>query len=371
MQSGLETRARAVRRLERCTEGLDGSTPGQRLVLASVASVRSRASETAREAAAHLEEVVIDERFVSDQQAGVIGLGLSFDLSLGLIAADALDSVDAYLERMLMGARAQAAILSVAFLTGRRGLLALRRGAVAAAEADGRTSLELLAAHGISLGLPFTLALLVEALVEVGELDAAERELRDGGFDGAIPSGPTSIYLLEARGLLRLAQGKARDGLDDLVEFGRREELWALVNPLGSRWRSHDGARAGRDRRSRRGAAYGSRRSRSRASMGHGQERRRRLARGGPDRRRRGSGGRSTRGRRGAGTLTGTARVRPRRLPTLARRCAAPTVERTLVPRWSRRWTSPRGSVLAHLPTVLAPSCARPGAGRVDRRAAG
>jgi DNA-binding CsgD family transcriptional regulator len=43
---------------------------------------------------------------------------------------------------------------------------------------------------------------------------------------------------LEARGLLRIAQGRPQEGLDDLVEFGRRDELWGAANPLASRWRS-------------------------------------------------------------------------------------------------------------------------------------
>jgi DNA-binding CsgD family transcriptional regulator len=239
LQASLETRARAARRLERYAAGLDGSTPGERLILASLASTRARSSETAHEAAAQLEGVLADGRFVGDQQAGLVGLGLSFDLSIGLIEADALDVADAYLAQMLEGARAQAAILSVAYLTARRGLVALRRGVVAPAEADGRTALELLTLHLISLGVPFALGVLVEALVEGGESASAERELHDRGFDGEIPPGPTSGYLLEARGLLHLAQGRTREGLVDLVEVGRRDELWALANPLASRWRAH------------------------------------------------------------------------------------------------------------------------------------
>ena len=47
-----------------------------------------------------------------------------------------------------------------------------------------------------------------------------------------------SNFLLEARSLLRLAQGRTREGLDDLLEFGRRDELWGAANPLASRWRS-------------------------------------------------------------------------------------------------------------------------------------
>jgi DNA-binding CsgD family transcriptional regulator len=239
LQASLETRARAARRLARYVAGIDGSTPGERLVLASLASTRARASETALEAAGELEAVLSDGRFAGDQQAGLVGLGLSFDLSIGLIEAEALDVADAYLAQMLDSARAQAAILSVAYLTARRGLVALRRGDVAPAEADARIALELLMLHQISLGVPFALGLLVEALVEGGDPDSAETELHNRGFDAGLPPGPTTSYLLRARGLLHLAQGRTREGLADLLEFGRRDELWALASPLASRWRSH------------------------------------------------------------------------------------------------------------------------------------
>jgi DNA-binding CsgD family transcriptional regulator len=78
--------------------------------------------------------------------------------------------------------------------------------------------------------------------------------------------------LLQARGDLRLAQGRATEAVDDLVEFGRRDELWGGASPLASRWRSRaalalaaagDTERAGRmalddlDRARRWGAASG------------------------------------------------------------------------------------------------------------------
>ncbi len=311
LQAGLETRARAARRLERHAAGLDGSTPGQRLVLASLASTRARASDTAEEAAAHLEGALADGRFVGDQQAGIVGLGLSFDLSLGLIAAGALDAADTYVEQVLESARAQAAIVSVAYLTGRRGLIALRRGAVAAAEADGRTALELLTLHNVSLGVPFALGLVVEALVEGGEPDAAERELRDRGFDADVPPGPTSNHLLEARARLRLAQGRMGEGIDDLIEFGRRDELWTIANPLASRLALARSTGARRDRRARAGAADGARRPRAGAPLGRGQRHRRRPAGGGPDGPRRRPAGPPRGGSRRAGRLAGTARARP------------------------------------------------------------
>ena len=68
--------------------------------------------------------------------------------------------------------------------------------------------------------------------------DAAEA-LRTSGLDTEIPPGLANNTLFEARGLLRLAQGNARAGLDDLLEFDRRDQLWGAANPLASRWRSH------------------------------------------------------------------------------------------------------------------------------------
>jgi ATP/maltotriose-dependent transcriptional regulator MalT len=110
-------------------------------------------------------------------------------------------------------------------------------GDIGTAEADARTALELLTAHRL-LGIRFALGLLIQALVEEGEPAAAERALRESGLGDEIPPSRASNYLLEARGLLRVAQGRADEGLDDLLEFGRRDERWGSANPLASRWRS-------------------------------------------------------------------------------------------------------------------------------------
>jgi DNA-binding CsgD family transcriptional regulator len=48
----------------------------------------------------------------------------------------------------------------------------------------------------------------------------------------------TTNFLLAARALLHLAQNRTREGYEDLVEYGRRDELWGGANPLASRWRS-------------------------------------------------------------------------------------------------------------------------------------
>jgi DNA-binding CsgD family transcriptional regulator len=232
-QATVETRAPAMRRLERHGE-LEGSTPGERIVLASLACERARRSESAAEAAAHLEGALAEGQLLAEQDVDVGGP--FYDIVMGLLAADALGVAERALERALADAKARGSIPAVAYLTGRRGWVHLRRGAVAQAEADGRTAVELLTTHGIPLGLPFAVGLLVEALVECGEADAAGEELSRIG-DEILP-GPTNNFFFEARALVHLAQGRTRQGLDDLLEFGRRDELWGVANPLASRWRS-------------------------------------------------------------------------------------------------------------------------------------
>jgi DNA-binding CsgD family transcriptional regulator len=233
-EGSLETRAAAAIRLERYGD-LDGVTPGERLVLAVRAFQRARASESA-EALAHLERGLADGRLLGEKDLDVAGP--FYLLMVGLLATDALDLADACLEQALADARARASIPAIAFVVEFRGWVSLRRGDVAQAEEDARMALELLAAHDIHLGTAFALGLLIEALIETGEVEAAEQALRDSGPGEEIPPGLAYNDLLEARGLARLSQGRTQEGLDDLVEFGRRDELWGGANPLASRWRS-------------------------------------------------------------------------------------------------------------------------------------
>ena len=234
-QGSLETRAPVAARLERYAD-LQGDTPAERLVLASLAFERSRASETAAEASMLIENALAGDRLLGEQETDVSGT--LYLLVLGLMSTDSLEHASSHLDAMLAEARARASIPAEAFVVVHSGWVALLRGSVAHAEADVRTGLELLTQHDIRLGTRFALAGLIEALIERDELDEAERALDRGGYGHAIPAGMASNALLEARGLLRLAQGRAADAVADLTEFGRNDELFGAANPLASRWRS-------------------------------------------------------------------------------------------------------------------------------------
>jgi DNA-binding CsgD family transcriptional regulator len=234
-EANRDARAPAARRLERFAE-LEGATPGERLVLASLAFERARKSQTEREAVAHIERALAGGRLLDEQ--GIDVAPPVYVLLVGLLATEALEVAGECLEHMLADARAEASIPALAFATEFRGWVSLRRGRLADAEEDARTALELLTTMDVQLGRAFALALLIEVLIEQGEVEEAERALRTGGLGDDIPPGLATNDLLEARGLLRLAQGKSREGLEDLIEFGRRDELWGGANPLASRWRS-------------------------------------------------------------------------------------------------------------------------------------
>jgi ATP/maltotriose-dependent transcriptional regulator MalT len=173
---------------------------------------------------------------VGEQEVDVAGP--LYLLLVGLLATDALDVADACLEQALADACARASIPAQAFVIEFRGWVSLRRGDVARAQTDAQTALELLSAHDIHLGRAFALGLLIESLIEDGEVEAAEVALQTSGLGDEIPPGMAMNDLLEARGLLRIAQGRTRQGVDDLLEFGRRDERWGGANPLASRWRS-------------------------------------------------------------------------------------------------------------------------------------
>ena len=318
-EAGVERRAPAARRLERFA-GLEGATPGERLVLASLAFERARASDSEREAAAHLEGALAGGWLPGEQDVDVAGP--FYLLLVGLLATDALDLAEKCVERALADPRVRSSTPALAYLLEFRGWVSLRQGAVAHAEADARTALELLTARGITFGLAFALGLLVEALIEEGEVEAAESALlrqrprrrhpaRNGHQRPARGARPAEARPGQgARGARRPARVRP-----PRRALGRREPArLALALARGARLCG----RRGRRRR----PPDGRRRPRAGEALGGGERDRRRAARRRAGRRRPVLGRPPARGRRRPRGLAGAARARPR--ARRSRRGAAP-----------------------------------------------
>jgi DNA-binding CsgD family transcriptional regulator len=141
------------------------------------------------------------------------------------------------LDASIAKARATGDSSLLASCLANRGWLALRRGDVIAAEADTRTGLAATALPAPPTTRVVNGAVLVLALVDRGELDAAAEVL--GAFVSDAEKG--SLYaaaLRFARGRLRVEQRRVSDGLEDFLAVGALLTHAQTTSPSAFPWRS-------------------------------------------------------------------------------------------------------------------------------------
>jgi DNA-binding CsgD family transcriptional regulator len=115
--------------------------------------------------------------------------------------------------------------------------LALRRGDPRTAEADARSALAATELPAPPMARVLNGAVLVQALVEQGELDAAEQALAPLEFEtesGSLISPPLRF----GRGRLRVAQGRVTEGLEDMLAVGALLTRSLVTSPGALPWRS-------------------------------------------------------------------------------------------------------------------------------------
>jgi DNA-binding CsgD family transcriptional regulator/uncharacterized protein YfiM (DUF2279 family) len=118
-----------------------------------------------------------------------------------------------------------------------RGWLALRRGELGAAEADARTALAATVLPAPPMYRVMNGSLLIKVLVDQGKLDDAEEALAP--LDPQAGSGFASAWGLRfARGLLRVAQGRVAEGLEDVLGLGADLTRVGVTCPSYVPWRS-------------------------------------------------------------------------------------------------------------------------------------
>src|SRR6185436_12914592 len=101
-QASREARESATTRLARHGH-LRGVTPGERLVLASLAFERARESKSASEAVRHIERALTAGGLYGEEQPDVVGP--FYALVIGLLDTDALDLAGRFIEQALADAR--------------------------------------------------------------------------------------------------------------------------------------------------------------------------------------------------------------------------------------------------------------------------
>lgn len=243
---------------------LEGETPGERALLATLAEWRGRSTEaTADQTVADAARAVAGGRLLEEGGPGSPHLAWAL---YALIYSDAFDPAEGQVQPALRRARESGSLFVAGQVAAVAALLALRRGSLSDAEAHGRDSLEFAmrireadAGRASSddesrtpppAGIFFTLSVFIDTLIERGELEAARAELEQVGMLGPMPPVATSSFLLESRARLQLALGEADSALADALEAGRVGEAWGVRSPGYSAWRSVAGlakARLGDD----------------------------------------------------------------------------------------------------------------------------
>ncbi|MFL5862496.1 MAG: ATP-binding protein [Solirubrobacteraceae bacterium] len=159
--------------------------------------------------------------------------------AMDLVFCDRLDDAERLCSAVIEAGERGGSPSLVATFAFPRAFARLRRGALRDAEADARWSYEQKLAMDAACGPPWPLAPLLDALTEQGHFAAADETLaRLGTSDPAPPEMLAWPFVLEARGRLRLAQGRRADGLADLFEAGRRWESLHCHSANASRWRA-------------------------------------------------------------------------------------------------------------------------------------
>lgn len=222
--------------LEQLRELATRSCPASRsaqLVLACVLALRG---ESCHEVAELVKRGWDDGRFLAEETCEALPAILAI---WALTFTDELDGAHALAEAMLADAQARGSVLGFTSATGRRGMIALRRGELAEAEADTRAAVELATEHNLTVTVPIHAASLGLTLLERGNLDQAAAVV-EGVTLGPIIMGHAAIAgpMLEARGRVRLARGQRAQAIADLRHCGQLADHVRLQNPNLLAWRS-------------------------------------------------------------------------------------------------------------------------------------
>ena len=211
-----------------------GDTGGERALLASLALEATFDGHTRDEAADLARRAWGDGALLRDETSDGAAVYL---LAGALAACDELVAAVTVLDAAIEDARARGSVMAFATASYSRGGSLHVLGQIPAAIADLEAAVDA-ERYGWEAYLAAARASLTLARLDRGELGAAQDALAEGDEDrwrGSLPHYPW----LEARGAVRLAQGRTREALDDLLAAGHGlVEEFGMANPAVSAWRS-------------------------------------------------------------------------------------------------------------------------------------
>ena len=154
-----------------------------------------------------------------------------------LLLAERYRELHPLLDKVIARARATGDSSGLAVGLATRSWLAIRRGNPCAAEVDARTALAATELPAPPIYRVLNGGMLVTALVDQGELDAADQFLT--WFEWDTERGTTTAAVLRVgRGRLRVEQGRVAEALEDFLSAGDHLTRASVVSPAYLSWRS-------------------------------------------------------------------------------------------------------------------------------------
>jgi tetratricopeptide (TPR) repeat protein len=235
-RTAVVTGDRVLERLDRARAlPLDGDGPGERALLGVVSLQEAFENAPARNVAARARRALGGGRLLAETSCEA---GIYYVPVIALTLSDALEPAEQELDAAVEDARARGSVQGFHMALSWRALLRQRAGRIPGAEADARRALEIAQEHDLALTQILALAFLADALIErAGLAEAASLLGRTTLPQGAEDIGWFGV-VRHARARLRLAQGHAREGLDELLACGRHQERWGAKTPAAIPWRS-------------------------------------------------------------------------------------------------------------------------------------
>jgi DNA-binding NarL/FixJ family response regulator len=220
-------------RLDRIAPTLDPAREDDRLALSIIAFGGAATGDRPAGEVARLAMLATagplpshDQWFLANMASGA--------LSIADRGPEALDVLD----RGLAETRRLGAAPEFRYLSLLRSHTAYYCGRLSEAEADARAALEIEAETNPE-HLPLAAAMLIDALVQRGEIDEATRVLTSTGMEGDHPfDTPIAHFVLMARGRLRMAQHRPQEGLADFLAAGGPLAANGFRNPRFAEWRA-------------------------------------------------------------------------------------------------------------------------------------
>jgi DNA-binding CsgD family transcriptional regulator len=218
--------------LDQVAPGLTGGSDVERLALATLAFAASACGDRPHGEVARLARLAADGPLTRRAPWLLVNF-----TSAALAVSGRPQEALAVLNRGIAQTRRGGDMAAFGYLSVLRSHTALEAGALPEAEADGRAAVEI--SRDRPQETPLAAAVLIEALIEQGAVDAAERVFADAGLAGERDVDWVIAHIvLMARARLRLRQRRPAEALTDLLSTGRAMAGAGYLNPAFAHWRA-------------------------------------------------------------------------------------------------------------------------------------